>query len=337
MKNNNIYTFSERFPEEFPSQIVVDVTERCNLACTHCLHSEFIKSTQYTGRHMSDAVHDKLIAEAATDGKGFLRYLRYTAMGEPLLHPRIFSYLDKAKRCSGTAVTLTTNGTLLTEEAATRILDAGVDIVDISIDAFSPEVYTAVRRGGNREKTYANVIGFLTLRDQRRGKTKIVTSFIEQPCNQGETDVFRRFWREHGADDVVVRRLHSQAGGRPDIAARLWDAGKNISRRPCLYLWERLSIGAAGKISFCPSNWNYLSNSAEFADFATISIKEAWQGSFMQCLRQQHLKNCFDADSPCLKCPDWAQTRWPHEGRSYADMVAEMVKYDAQQPLHGDH
>lgn len=41
--NDALYTFSNRLPAQFPSQIVVDVTERCNLACVHCAHADFEK------------------------------------------------------------------------------------------------------------------------------------------------------------------------------------------------------------------------------------------------------------------------------------------------------
>lgn len=323
------YTFSERLPESFPSQIVVDVTERCNLACVHCPHSEFTRHPRYAGRDMSEAIHAKLITEAATDGKGYLRYLRYTATGEPLLHPHIYSFLAKAKRDTGCAITLTTNGTLLGENEAKKLLDAGVDIVDISIDAFSPEAYRAVRRGGNRERTYKNVIRLLEWRIKKDYKTKIVTSFIEQPLNQGETDQFRRFWFDQGVDDVVIRRLHSAGGGKSEIAEKLYSVAKGLERRPCPYPWERLIIGASGALLFCPANWDY---QAEFDNFATTSIREAWQGAFMQKLRQDHLTNHF-GENKCRDCPDWMQTRWPHEGRSYADMVAEMT---VQQTCHAE-
>ena len=46
-------------------------------------------------------------------------------MGEPLLHPMIFDFIDKAAHEAGCAVTLTTNGTLLDAEAAQKLLDSG--------------------------------------------------------------------------------------------------------------------------------------------------------------------------------------------------------------------
>jgi len=176
------------------------------------------------------------------------------------------------------------------------------------------------------------VLAFLMARERRQSGTKIVTTFIEQPLNQGEADDFRRFWLEHGADDVILRRLHSQAGGKRDIAARLAEATIGFPRKPCLYPWERLSVGAPGHISFCPANWSFI---ADFADFADLSIKDAWQGEFMQKLRKQHLENHFEGNPLCSNCPDWAQTRWPHEGRSYADMVADMTATNGQKTSTG--
>jgi hypothetical protein len=41
-------------------------------------------------------------------------------------------------------------------------------------------------------------------------------------------------------------------------------------------------------------------------------------------LRQAHLGRDFSGHAFCGQCPDWAQTRWPGQGRSYADLVGEL-------------
>lgn len=319
--NMKLYTFSDRLPSQFPSQIVVDVTERCNLACVHCAHADFEKGPHYTGAYMSKEIHDKLIFEAATDGKGYLKYLRYTAMGEPLLHPMIFDFIDTAVQKAGCAITLTTNGTLLDNEAAQKLLTSGISIIDISLDAFTPKSYELVRKGGNRDKTYENVLNLIKLRNETGSKTRIVTSFIEQPLNKNETEDFENFWQNSGIDNVVIRRLHSHGGSKSDIASEMIETNKALERRPCLYPWERLCLNARGTLGFCPDNWDLAS---ECGDFAKTNIKEVWQSNFLNDLRSQHVENKI-CQQPCADCPDWAQTRWPHEGRSYADMVADFT------------
>jgi molybdenum cofactor biosynthesis enzyme MoaA len=215
------YGFSGRLSAIFPSQIIADITEQCNLSCIHCSHAEYKKNPLYKGRHMSSEVHTKMIREIAEDGKGHIQYLRYTAMGEPLLHPQIFDFLNQAKREAGTTVSLTTNGTLLDAKSAGHLFDAGVDIVDISLDALTPETYAGVRRGGNHAKTYANVLHFLQERTRLNIPIKIVPTFIEQQANQGEAEAFKSFWKQAGADYAIIRRLHSNAGSKKETAQHI--------------------------------------------------------------------------------------------------------------------
>jgi DNA-directed RNA polymerase subunit beta len=47
---------------------------------------------------------------------------------------------------------------------------------------------------------------------------------------------------------------------------------------------------------------------------------------FYRRLREAHLTNQYANHKFCGQCPDWASTRWPHQGRSYADMVQEFIE-----------
>src|SRR4030042_1863551 len=82
------YGFYDRLKADFPSQIIVDITEVCNLACTHCPHPEFRKSKQYGARFLAPELNKKLVDEVRDYGQGLTQYIRYTSNGEPLLHPK---------------------------------------------------------------------------------------------------------------------------------------------------------------------------------------------------------------------------------------------------------
>jgi hypothetical protein len=41
------------------------------------------------------------------------------------------------------------------------------------------------------------------------------------------------------------------------------------------------------------------------------------------------LTNNYQQHRFCGQCPDWQATRWPGQGRSYADMVDEFLGEDA--------
>ena len=316
MTKNNLqtYGFQAHLRPEFPSQIVVDVTENCNLSCIHCPHASLKKSGKLGGGFLLRRLHDKLIDEIAHSGREHCKYIRYTGQGETLLHPEIIHMLEYASKFSEVPKNVTTNGALMNEALSVRLLECGVDVIDISIDAFKAETYAAIRRKGDLLVTRSNVVKLLELRDKGSFGTRVVVSFVEQALNRHEVDDFKKFWEEQGADFVVVRRMHTAAG-----------AGKNISplaeeRFPCLYPWERVSLGADGFIHFCPQDWVHGSS---FADFRNRSIAQAWTGGTMRNIRKAHLENDFSSLEFCGKCSDWRHTRWPGSGRSYSDMMSE--------------
>lgn len=315
------YDFHGRLSAEFPSQIIVDATEICNLACIHCPHPEFKKSVHYAGRYLDPAINNKMVREVSEFGRGITQYIRYTSLGEPLVHPGIYDMLDDAVQNSGVFVTLTTNGTIMNESRVRRLLALGLHLIDISIDAFLPETYAGIRVNGNLATTRANVLRLLKLRNEAGAKTRVVVSFVEQEKNQSEAGAFRDFWKGEGADEVVIRRLHSSAGGLSQIKAALDQSHEE--RYPCLYPWERILLNPRGQLDFCPQDWVH---GSVIADYSQTTIRDVWSGDAYQKLRSAHLSNDFSCHAFCGQCPDWKQTRWPGTGVSYADMVGGFHK-----------
>lgn len=316
------YGFGGRLTAAFPSQIWMDVTEVCNLACVHCPHPTFKTSEHYAARYLDPDLNAKMVDEVRRHGQGVTQYIRYASNGEPLVHPRAYDMIDEAVRRSGVYVTLTTNGTIMNEARTTRLLEAGVHMIDVSIDAHRPETYAKIRRNGKLETTRGNVLRLIQWVRESHSATKVVVSFVEQAENSVEAADFERFWTDHGADSVVIRRQHSGSGAMIELAGLKRAALGVTPRRPCLYPWERIGVTAGGDLAFCPSDWVHGSN---VADYRTTTIKETWEGVFYTRLRRAHLASDYSAHQFCGQCPDWANTRWPGEGRSYADMVEELA------------
>jgi len=324
-----VYDFGGRLTAAFPSQILMDIAEVCNLACVHCAHPAFKASEHYGGRYMDPELNSKMVDEASRHGRGLTQYIRYASNGEPLVHPSAYDMLDEAVRRSGVYVTLTTNGTIMNEKRTTRLLEAGVHLIDISIDAYRPETYARIRRHGNLEVTRGNVLRLLRWIRESRARTKVVVSFVEQPDNTHEIQDFEAFWKDQGADFVVIRRQHSCSGAVIEIAELRRASTGLTTRRPCLYPWERACINARGDIAFCPSDWVH---GSYVANYQTTSIRDVWQGEFYSRLREAHVKNDYSSHAFCGQCPDWESTRWPGDGRSYADMVDGFVSGGASTP-----
>lgn len=321
LNSNDQYDFGGRLTEEFPSQIVVDITEVCNLACIHCPHPVFKNSQHYMARYLEPDLNSKMIDEVSLHGREFTQYIRYTSNGEPLIHPHAYQMLEEAVTRSGVYVTLTTNGTIMNEKRTQRLLDAGIHMIDISIDAFLPETYAKIRVKGDLKITRNNVLRLLEWRNESKRDTKIVLSFVETKQNVNEVNDFEHYWKDNGADFVVIRRQHSAAGAVTKVADFIRANNHGISRKPCLYPWERITLNAAGNLAFCPTDWT---NSSTVQDFRLTTIRETWRSEYYKKLRHAHIRNKFDDFQFCKQCPDWQLTRWPEEGRSYADMISEL-------------
>ena len=319
--DNAVYDFGGRLSADFPSQVIIDVTEVCNLACIHCPHPEFMKSEYYDARYLDPELNTKIVDEVRTSGQGKTQYIRYSSEGEPLVHPKGYEMIEYAARNSGVYVTLTTNGTIMNEKRTRRLLDSGVHMIDISIDAFTPETYAKVRVNGDLNVTQKNVLNLLAWIKQTGSSTKVVVSFIEQPQNSHEISAFKTYWEEQGANSVVIRRLHSAAGAVVNIARIMRAEQAHEVRHPCVYPWERIVLNPRGYLAFCPADWTHGSS---MVDYKNTTVAEIWQGEFYSRLRQAHLSNDFSQHKFCGQCPDWKQTRWPAEGRGYADMIEEL-------------
>lgn len=314
------YGFVDRLTRDFPSQLIIDATEICNLACTHCAHPSFKASPYYKARHIEPRFVKKAIGEVAGAGRGLCQYVRFTGEGEPLLHPQIYEMLSFAVENSATTVTITTNGALPQVSKYDLLLDSGLHLIDVSIDAFKPETYARIRVNGELNLTQKNVLSLIRGARLRGGRTKVVVSYIEQPENVAETEDFEKYWRDQGADYVVIRRLHSNAGALVQLAEDMRKDSASENRRPCLYPWERIVLTPRGQLSFCPADWTH---GATIIDYEATTIEETWRSDFYSRLRQAHLNNDYSCHQFCGQCPDWKMTKWPHQGRSYANMVQE--------------
>ena len=153
-----------------PPMVILDVTNTCNLQCIHCPQPKIQRDKGFKSLNITWDNFSKIVQEIATVDDPIL--LRLAGDGEPMIHPQIIEMVEYAKKNSHATVDLTTNGMLMDPLKVDRLLEAGIDLIDFSIDAFSKPVYEVVRRGGKYEKLIASIFHFLHRRNSLRKKTK---------------------------------------------------------------------------------------------------------------------------------------------------------------------
>lgn len=129
---------------DHPSRLFVETTSRCNLRCPMCVK-------QSGAGNVTDGDMAPEVFETLTQAFSHLDALILNGIGEPLLHPRLENWIraGKAAMPAGSWVGFQSNGHLLDAARAQSLVEAGLDRIFLSVDATSPELFKAVRGGGN--------------------------------------------------------------------------------------------------------------------------------------------------------------------------------------------
>ncbi len=121
----------------------ISITDRCNLRCVYCMPESGIAKVKHCDILSFEQI--AIVCQALAD-LGVTR-LKITG-GEPLVRKSVPVLVDKLKNIAGIdSVTLTSNGILLPALAA-DLKNAGLDSVNISLDALNPAAYRRLTRGG---------------------------------------------------------------------------------------------------------------------------------------------------------------------------------------------
>lgn len=127
----------------YPSKLFVETTSRCNLGCFMCVK-------QTGGGCIAEGDLSEAHFAALEPAFPTLEALILNGVGEPLLHPRIETFIRRARKAmpKQSWIGFQSNGLLLTEERALALAEAGLDRICLSVDASTPEVFARMRQGG---------------------------------------------------------------------------------------------------------------------------------------------------------------------------------------------
>lgn len=114
-----------------------EITRNCNLACVHCRASATMGP--YTGELDTSACF-ALLDQIAETGSPIV----ILTGGEPLLRDDIYDIAAYGTD-KGLRMVMAPNGTLLTNEIATKLVDAGIKRISISLDGATNTVHDAFR------------------------------------------------------------------------------------------------------------------------------------------------------------------------------------------------
>lgn len=129
----------------------ISITPRCNYKCLYCNPLGLGHGDPLGTVSVQDVAN---VVEAAHDLG--MESVRFTG-GEPLLRKELPEMIHHAKRVVGIPdVALTTNASLL-KRRLPELLEAGLDRVNISMDAVDPDVFREATKGGEIKQVWEGI------------------------------------------------------------------------------------------------------------------------------------------------------------------------------------
>lgn len=270
-----------------PVEYIVETTAKCNLYCPMCPREVY----EQPKADMPDGVFERLVKESGATAE----HMMLIGLGEPFLDPKIYERIEFCHRHSVSTL-LSTNGTLLDEKAAARLLDTPLEQLTFSFDGAQKESFEFYRKGANFERVRNNFVRFARMKKERGSKLQIVVQMIRMEKNAGEVDDFMKFWSAvPGVDQVRIKEDETNML-RPNAG----HAGEDW-KHPCHYLWRGpLYVKQNGDIYPCCQS--YIMGGGPVGNLENESLEAIWNADEMRRMRELHVAGRAGEIDICARC-----------------------------------
>ncbi|MBF0111349.1 MAG: radical SAM protein [Desulfamplus sp.] len=278
----------------FPTQVVLEVTSRCNLACKGCaIHGADSFTTRKTGDMQEEDWRAAIKEIGSWD-----RELNLTAHGggEPLLHPNFKEILKLSKSFPKLNTGFLTNGMLFNKEWAEFVVDIELDWIGFSIDGVSPQTHKMVRSGSNLELIEKHLLDLLSIKEHaKRDKPTVTLNMVAYDEVYDQKEQFVQKWLNK-VDNITISHYRNPPSSRR--AALVPE-----KREPCFLLWSQMVIASDGRVGLCCEDFNI---DFELGKIGKKPLIEIWNGSEISKLRKMHEDREFTSHPMCRDCDTWS-------------------------------
>jgi radical SAM protein with 4Fe4S-binding SPASM domain len=214
----------------FPKVVRIETTNACNARCIICPHRQM----QRPVATMNEPLYTQLVDECAAAG---CRQIHLHNFGEPLLDKHLEDRIAYAKRRGIRTVKIFCNGSLLTEQRAKGLIEAGLDEIKVSFDGATREEFEKIRPPLKFETVAGNILDLVKLRNAMRSRLRILVACCSTTDKEATMHSLER-----AVDGFSFGKLHNWGGQTP---------GRKRIRKPCSRLWRTFTVLANGDVALC--------------------------------------------------------------------------------------
>lgn len=311
----------EVIPLDTPFHIFVDPSAACNFSCKFCFNKD--KSRTFH-KIMKFEVFEKIVQDLRQFPQK-LKVLRLYKEGEPLLNKHLSDMISYAKKMEvAESIDFTTNGSLLSPEKNIKLIDAGLDAINISIEGISAERYFEV---SGIKIDFQQFVNNLRHFYKNKGKCRVLIKTNDVNVHKEEENEFYNIFGDI-CDEISIEQV-VPIWNNVDISdiKSEFDMGiynqtvENIN--VCPYIFYSMAINSDGSVSSCFSDWEHLNIIGNVKEDSVYNI---WNGNALRMLRIAHLENNRSIYPVCSECKQLTFATIDNID-CYAESILEKIKH----------
>ena len=290
------------------TKVYIEPTVACNLDCITCFRNAW---DQPIGK-MTEETFEKILSGLKQLDP--IPDVYFGGIGEPLFHPKTIDWIRRIKQELGVKVELITNGTTLTERKTRELIDAGLDLLWVSLDGATPESYADVRMGAELPVILENLRRLFKMRKGGHfPQPEIGVAFVAMKRNINDLPKIIKMGHTFGAryfsvsnvqpttedlqDDRLYKRTIRNIAYLPSpVLPKLSLPKMDFNEETQAALTEAFNSGC--NISFAGNNWGGANDVCNFVESGTMSI--AWTGEVSPCWPLMHTHMSYLHGKPRL-------------------------------------
>jgi radical SAM protein with 4Fe4S-binding SPASM domain len=275
---------------DYPLLVDLETVSRCNLRCPMCptVTDEFVEKRvkPFKKGQIDYSLVEKIVAEVA----GKIYSLRLSWIGEPTMHPRLIDAARLAKKAGIKEVSFLTNGSKLHRPYFEQLVDAGVDLITVSIDGMG-DTYNRIRKPLKFNETLQKMTDIAEFKKTRGLSKPVIKIQAVWPAIRETPEAFYNTFAPI-VDFIAFNPLIDYLHNDKDIVYE-----DNFA---CPQHYQRIVIGSNGEASMCSSD-DFMD--IDVGDATTETIHEIWHGEKLNQIRALHeQRDGFKSLKPCKNC-----------------------------------
>lgn len=318
VKRGKIYSrervrLEEVLPLKVPFSVQIDICSVCNLQCKFCFHSD-LQAIQESGIKfglMPYEVFTHIIDEFKINwaDKGYqIKKLRLFKIGEPLLHPDVVRMIQYAKEANvAECIEITTNGTLLNSRLNQELIDAGLDILNISVNGINEKQYIDTCNFRMSFQEFRdNVVDFYQkckIEDDEN-RCRIFIKYSDIGYSEKEKSEFYQLFGDI-CDEIFVETISATMWQDTNISKYVVNAHQGIygqqlkKKQVCPFLFTTMVINDRGIAHICCMDWK---SQYVLGDLKHESVEDIWNKGKLREFQKLHLAFKKDMVKICKNC-----------------------------------